>query len=254
MKKLFLVSVATAALVGANGFAFAQAPSEKPNAPAAQSAPAEKAAPAEKTAPAEKIAPPMNRTEAPAAKSEGGMKGSQADQKMPADKGAVQHVQEQKKDAVQPNRASSEPAPGTKPTGKSSADMKANGKPVSEKSASETNADKSRDGMKGDSKSATEAKPGATTGQAGAGSKQMTTEQRTTIRTVIKEQNVRPAQNVNFSISIGTRVPRTVSFYPLPTRIVSIYPDWRGYQYFLVGDQIIVVNPRTHEIVAVLEA
>ena len=42
MKKLFLVSVATAALVGANGFALAQAPSEKPNAPAAQSAPAEK--------------------------------------------------------------------------------------------------------------------------------------------------------------------------------------------------------------------
>ena len=88
MKKLFLVSVATAALVGTNGFALAQAPSERPNAPAAQSAPAEKAAPTEKAAPAEKIAPPMNRTEAPAAKSEGGMKGSQADQKMPADKGA----------------------------------------------------------------------------------------------------------------------------------------------------------------------
>ena len=108
--------------------------------------------------------------------------------------------------------------------------------------------------MKAGSKSTTEAKPGATTGQAGAGSKQMTTEQRTSIRTVIKEQHVRPVQNVTFSISIGTRVPRTVSFYPLPTQLVSIYPDWRGYQYFLVGDQIIVVNPRTHEIVAVLEA
>lgn len=248
MKKLFLVSVATAALVGANGFALAQASNEKPNAPAAQTAPAEKAAPAEK------IAPPMNRTEAPGAKSEGSIKGSQADQKTSADKGAVQRVQEQKKDAVQPNRASSEPAPGMKPAGKSSADMKTNSQPSSEKSASDTNTDKSKVGVKVDSKGNTETKSSVTTGQAGAGSKQITTEQRTTIRTVIKEQNVRPAQNVNFSISIGTRVPRTVSFYPFPKQLVSIYPDWRGYQYFLVGDQIIVVNPRTQEIVAILEA
>jgi hypothetical protein len=35
---------------------------------------------------------------------------------------------------------------------------------------------------------------------------------------------------------------------------VQINPRWRGYDYFLVGEQIIVVNPRTHEIVAVLDA
>jgi hypothetical protein len=36
--------------------------------------------------------------------------------------------------------------------------------------------------------------------------------------------------------------------------IVSIYPDWRGYEFILVRDQIIVVDPRTFEIVAVLDA
>jgi Protein of unknown function (DUF1236) len=36
--------------------------------------------------------------------------------------------------------------------------------------------------------------------------------------------------------------------------LVQIYPSWRGYQYILVGDQIVVINPRTHEIVAVLDA
>jgi len=35
---------------------------------------------------------------------------------------------------------------------------------------------------------------------------------------------------------------------------VEIYPEWRGFDYILVGDEIIVVNPRTHLIVAVLEA
>jgi hypothetical protein len=93
----------------------------------------------------------------------------------------------------------------------------------------------------------------STTGQAAAGGK-LSTEQRTKITTVIKSQHVQPVTNVNFSISVGTRVPRNVGFHPLPAEIVTIYPEWRGYEFFLVSDQIIVVNPRTLEIVAVIDA
>jgi hypothetical protein len=92
-----------------------------------------------------------------------------------------------------------------------------------------------------------------TVGQAGAGAK-LSTEQRTKITSVIREQKVEPVTNVNFSISVGTRVPRSVHFHPLPTEIVTIYPAWRGFEFFLVRDEIIVVNPRTLEIVAVLPA
>jgi hypothetical protein len=92
-----------------------------------------------------------------------------------------------------------------------------------------------------------------TTGQAGAGAK-LTTEQRTKVTTVIRDQHIAPVTNVNFAISIGTRVPREVGFHPLPAEIVTIYPDWRGYEFFLVRDQIVVVDPRTLEIVAVLDA
>jgi len=49
-------------------------------------------------------------------------------------------------------------------------------------------------------------------------------------------------------------VPRTVSFHPLPSQIVDIYPSWRGYEFFLVRNEIVVVDPRTLEIVAVLPA
>jgi hypothetical protein len=92
-----------------------------------------------------------------------------------------------------------------------------------------------------------------TTGQAGAGAK-LSTEQRTRITTVIRDQHVAPLNNVNFSIAVGTRVPRDVTFHRLPAEIVSIYPEWRGYEYILVRDQILVVDPRTFEIVAVLDA
>jgi hypothetical protein len=91
-----------------------------------------------------------------------------------------------------------------------------------------------------------------TTGQAGAGAK-LSSEQRTKITTVIRSQRVEPLNNVNFSISVGTRVPHDVRFYPLPAEVVTIYPQWRGYEYVLVRDQILVIDPRTFEIVAVLD-
>ncbi len=92
----------------------------------------------------------------------------------------------------------------------------------------------------------------STTGQAGAA--RLTTEQRSRITTIIRGENVAPVNNVNFAVTVGTRVPREIGFHPLPADIVTIYPEWRGYEFFLVRDEIVVVDPRTLEIVAVLPA
>jgi hypothetical protein len=92
-----------------------------------------------------------------------------------------------------------------------------------------------------------------TQGQAGA-RVTFTTEQRTRIReTVIRASNAPRATNVNFTISVGTAVPRTVRLAPLPTLIVDVEPVWRGYMYFIVNDEIIVVEPNSLKIVAVLD-
>jgi hypothetical protein len=150
-----------------------------------------------------------------------------------------------KSDAFEP-KAKSEGKTGAKSEG-------AEAKP--DAPATGMKADSSKDGMKDGIKAeqkSVDTKTGATTGQAATVARQLNTEQRTTIRTVIKDQNVKPATNVNFQLSVGTAVPRTVTFHPLPKQLVTIYPDWQGYEYFLVGDEIIVVNPRTLQIVAVL--
>ncbi len=95
----------------------------------------------------------------------------------------------------------------------------------------------------------------STKGRAAAGAPaNLSTEQRTTIRTVLDKQDLRRESNVNFSVSVGSRVPRTVRFHPVPVELVQIYPSWRGYDVVLVGDRILVINPRTREIVAVLDA
>ena len=82
----------------------------------------------------------------------------------------------------------------------------------------------------------------------------LTTEQRTKIRTtVIQGSNAPRVTNVNFSINVGTVVPRTgVTLVAVPPTLVEIYPAWRGYRYFIVGERIIIVDPNSYEIVAVL--
>jgi Protein of unknown function (DUF1236) len=92
-----------------------------------------------------------------------------------------------------------------------------------------------------------------TTGQAGAGAK-LSTEQRTKITTIFREQHVQPSANVTFDIRPGVRIARDrVSLRPLPSDVVTIYPEWRGYEFFLVHDRIVVVDPRTLEIVDVID-
>ena len=57
---------------------------------------------------------------------------------------------------------------------------------------------------------------------------------------------------INFNISVGTAVPRSVRLVTVPTTIVEIHPAWRGYMYFVVDDEIIIVEPGSLRIVAVI--
>jgi Protein of unknown function (DUF1236) len=78
-------------------------------------------------------------------------------------------------------------------------------------------------------------------------------EKQTQIVSAIKTEKIQETTNVNFNISVGTMVPATVRFHPLPPRIVEIYPEWRGYDVVLVHGRYIIVRPHTHEIVYIIE-
>jgi hypothetical protein len=248
MSNRFMMSVAIAALIAGTGFANAQgtgAAREAPSATTQQSAP-----PSERGAPS--AATPMNRDAAPTGAASDAPKSdapkSAQSKDMDRDGGKNQRAQDDMKAGPKGEKSAQDNnMKGERSKSMNSENEKAGaGKDMNR--AEERNGNMNRaDDRNGASKSTT------TTGQAAAGGK-LSTEQRTKITTVIKSQNVRPVTNVNFSISVGTRVPRNVGFHPLPAEIVTIYPDWRGYEFFLVSDQIVVVNPRTLEIVAVIDA
>jgi len=77
--------------------------------------------------------------------------------------------------------------------------------------------------------------PNNTVGQAGAGAK-LSTDQRSQITTVIREERVAPVSHANFSVSVGTRIPRQgVELHTLPSRVATIYPEWRQCPPFSLG-------------------
>jgi hypothetical protein len=223
MKNSLLGSVAALALIIGAGFAFAQGGAVKGGeAPAAAAPKADSASPSPKA----EGASPMN---SPA-------KGSAAE---------------------------TAPAPGAKgaataqdkgePKGSKAGDMKADTstKPAGT-SPSTTSDSKDMKNPTADSKApASDAK---TTGNAATSATAAPpAEKRTQIVSAIKQEKVEEVTNVNFNISIGTTVPSSVRYHPLPPRIVEIYPEWRGYDFIVVRGKYIILRPQTHEIVYIIE-
>jgi hypothetical protein len=224
VKKAKLLSTVAAALVFGVGAASAQGMGK--DTP-------ERAPAARQSAPAEKVAPSMNNGDHKAPQTNGQATPENKSGRAKETTGQAPKS-EPKSDMGQrgPGGATPESSPANSGANKSNIDNSPGASP-STKSSSEQNR--------------------ATTGQGAAGSARLTTEQRTKISSVIREQKAERV-NLNVSVSVGTRIPATVHLYPLPQQVIVIYPEWRGYDYILVGEQIVIINPRTHEIVAVIEA
>lgn len=79
-------------------------------------------------------------------------------------------------------------------------------------------------------------------------------EKRSQITTAIRSEKFEDVgANVNVNVAVGSRLPASIHFHPLPSRIVEIYPEWRGYQVVLIKGRYVIVRPETHEIVYIIE-
>lgn len=253
MKKTKLLSTVAAVLLLSAGAASAQGMSKDnpEHAPAAQqNAPAEKVAPSIKKG-GEQKAPQTTGQATPDAKS--GKAPQTTGQATPDTKSGKANEttgQSPKSDADDKaptqNRSMDKDKSGAAATGKPDANGSSNVRSKSEETGP--------NGASSKSSQTTTEQNRATTGQgAAASSAKLTTEQHTKITSIIRQHKVEPAR-LSVSVSVGTRIPTSVHVYALPVEVIAVYPEWRGYDYILVGDQIVIINPRTHEIVAIVEA
>jgi hypothetical protein len=82
----------------------------------------------------------------------------------------------------------------------------------------------------------------------------LSTEQHAKIWSTLRGEKAERLTNVHFSTTVGEVVPGTVRLYRMPASIVEYAPEYSDYEYVLVGDEILIVDPRTLRIVAVIAA
>lgn len=218
MRSRLLMTVSAAALIASAGFAVAQDKGGNMGGGGPAAAP-QGSSPAQQSAPPSSqpgANQPSQRQEAPPARAQKDM--DRGDQKNQRAQDQRQDRGEQRQDRAQDKSA-----------------------PKAGSTANDTKSDK-----KGGA---------ATTGQGAAGgSGSLTGEQRSKISTNIRQTNVKRETNVNFNISVGTVIPRTVTLHALPPTVIEVYPQWRGYRFVLVEDEIIIIEPGSYRIVAVIDA
>ncbi|HEX4411243.1 MAG TPA: DUF1236 domain-containing protein [Xanthobacteraceae bacterium] len=83
---------------------------------------------------------------------------------------------------------------------------------------------------------------------------QISSDQRTKIHAMIASGGHRVTTSEHFDVSVGVKIPRSVHIEVIPDDVVEIVPEYRGFDYVMVGDEILIIDPDTLEIVAVINA
>ncbi len=58
--------------------------------------------------------------------------------------------------------------------------------------------------------------------------------------------------NINVDVHVGAPLPGDVDLMPLPPTIVDLVPEYRDYDYVVVNDEIVIVQPSTRHVVEVI--
>jgi hypothetical protein len=150
------------------------------------------------------------------------------------------HAQGEERNRGEPQRGA-EKSEGGK-SGKNSAQ--------SETGKSGKNSAQDESGKSGSSRERT----GENNNRKGGASVKLSQEQRTKIKDIVVQRHTARVSHPNFSVKIGTTIPHNVHLVVLPEDIVTLVPEYRGFDYILVGEDILIVDPDSLRIVAVIPA
>ena len=70
-------------------------------------------------------------------------------------------------------------------------------------------------------------------------------------RTVTRERRVVPPSDVE--IRAGAAVPPTIVLSPLPESLYVQVPELTPYKYFYVNNQLVLVDPRTSQVIDIID-
>lgn len=89
--------------------------------------------------------------------------------------------------------------------------------------------------------------------EAQRGGVQLDTRQESRVRNIIEQRGGNRISRNEFDARIGAIAPPNVVFAPLPPEVVSIVPQYRGYDYVMVEDEIAIIDPSDRRVVSMLD-
>ena len=83
---------------------------------------------------------------------------------------------------------------------------------------------------------------------------QLSDEKQEKIRLSVKNAKVDNVAKLPIHLTVGSEVPRNLHFYPFPKEVAEIAPEYGSYFYVVAAEKIVVIDPVTYRIVAILPA
>jgi len=95
--------------------------------------------------------------------------------------------------------------------------------------------------------------PNSAAGNKGSASTKISEADRTKIFSTLKSERQTSNQRLNIQVNVGQRLPQQARPRRLPDTIVRLAPEYRGYEYVMVQDEIAIVRPGTREVVDIIQ-
>ncbi len=81
---------------------------------------------------------------------------------------------------------------------------------------------------------------------------QLSPEQEQKIRDSVKNAKVDHVAKLAIPLTVGAEVPRNLHFYPFPKQVAEIAPEYGSLFYVVAAEKIVVIDPMSYRIVAIL--
>ena len=94
--------------------------------------------------------------------------------------------------------------------------------------------------------------PGAEANPAGVPNLKLTAAQKQTIYSSISNQKQKETAPPTFQAAVGAVVPGSVELQRLPKTIVDLIPELKDYEYAMVANQVLLVDPKSKQVVEII--
>ncbi len=80
----------------------------------------------------------------------------------------------------------------------------------------------------------------------------LSADQKHTIYQSINNQKQKETAPLDFRAAVGAVVPSSVELQPLPKTIVDLMPQIKDYQFAMVANQVLLVEPKSKQVVEII--